>query len=123
MSQVASVVVLPGMTGDGGLVHEGVECATQTVLSDAAEYMPPLQGEQDASAVDDPGKYPLPGGHEAIVQGAQASRLVVDENTSEVHAVQDESVDDDPPSKPKPGTQGVADQSIQPLLSSTGENV
>ena len=120
---MASVVVLPGMTGDGGLVHEGVECATQTVLSDAAEYMPPLQGEQDASTVDDPGKYPLPGGHDAIDQSSQASRFVVDENASEVHAVQDESVDDDPVLKPKPGPQLVIDQVMQPLVSSTVENV
>ena len=52
--QVASVVVVPGMSGDPA-VHEGTVCSVHAVLSSAAEYVPEVHGVHVVSLDDDPG--------------------------------------------------------------------
>lgn len=53
-SQVASVVIVPGMSGDPG-AHERTVCVAHTDLSSAAEYVPEVHDVHVVSLDNDPG--------------------------------------------------------------------
>ena len=53
-SQVASAMVVPGISGDPE-VHGGTVCAAHADLSTLAEYLPAVHGVHAVSVNNDPG--------------------------------------------------------------------